>query len=49
MLPSVGPTPAAAGLAPVSNDHVPAKAETGTFAKLNVHQTPGAVSRVTLI
>ena len=45
MLPAVGPTPAAP--AP-SSFQVPTNGETGFLAKLNVHQTPGAVSTVTV-
>ena len=42
ILPAVGPTPA--DPAP-SNFQFPAKGDGGTFAKLNVHQTPAAVSK----
>ena len=45
ILPATGPTPAAPS---PSNFQLPTNGDTGFFAKLNVHQTPGAVSTVTV-
>ena len=45
MLPATGPTPAEP--AP-SRRQLPARGDGGTLARLKVHQTPGAVSTVTV-
>ena len=46
MLPAVGPTPAAPS---PSSFQIPKSGDTGFLAKLNVHQTPAPVSRVTVM